>query len=349
MNLRKIRLILILTLIPEVLVLAFFVFSRTQSPPAAGRALTEKLEIPRPAIVAHRGASYLAPEETRAAYLLARDLGADYLEGDVQRTRDGALVLVHDDTLERTSNVAQVFPGRETHTVDTFTLAELSRLDFGSWFNEKNKDRARDRFKGLKIVTVEELIEIAESGNQSPGLYLETKSPERYPGIETELVNLLKRKGWLGERKCGPDLLPGDSSARKVATAGCGKSKVIFQSFSADSIKKLLELAPNVARVLLVDQEMEKKQGWNGIVADAVRMDAHLGPVGYLGWSWYTGPAHRAGRIVHIYTINSSWQLWLLSQLGADGFFTDRSELALEFFGRITKPDVETLFSKLVF
>lgn len=349
MNLRKVRLILIFSLIPEILVLGFFIFSRTQSPPAAGKPIADSMEIPRPAIVAHRGASYLAPEETRAAYLLARELGADYLEGDVQRTRDGVLVLVHDDTLERTSDVARVFPGREKNTIDTFTLAELSQLDFGSWFNEKNKDRARDRFKGLRVVTVEELLQIAESGNQSPGIYLETKSPERFPGVEADLVNLLKRKGWLSPRKCAGDILPGDSTAKKIATAGCGKSRVIFQSFAAGSVKKLRELAPDVPRVLLVDQEMEKKQGWNGIVSEAVQMDTHLGPVGYLGWSWYTGPAHRAGRLVHIYTINSAWQLWLLSQFGADGFFTDRTELALEFFSRAPKPDIETVFARLVF
>ncbi|MBL8021288.1 MAG: hypothetical protein JNM27_16580 [Leptospirales bacterium] len=349
MNLRKVRLILIFTLIPEILVLGFFIFSRTQSPPAAGKPIADSMEIPRPAIVAHRGASYLAPEETRAAYLLARELGADYLEGDVQRTRDGVLVLVHDDTLERTSDVARVFPGREKNTIETFTLAELSQLDFGTWFNEKNKDRARDRFKGLRVVTVEELIQIAESGSQSPGLYLETKSPERFPGVEADLVNLLKRKGWLSSRKCVGDILPGDSTAKKIATAGCGKSRVIFQSFEAASVKKLRELAPDVPRVLLVDQEMEKKQGWNGVVSEAVQMDAHLGPVGYLGWSWYTGPAHRAGRLVHIYTINSTWQLWLLNQFGVDGFFTDRTELALEFFARAPKPDVEAVFSRLVF
>ncbi|MGV8378035.1 glycerophosphodiester phosphodiesterase family protein, partial [Pseudomonas aeruginosa] len=68
------------------------------------------------------------PEETAAAYLLARDLGADYLEADVQRSRDGVLVALHDDTLERTTDVAEVFPERAKDPVSSFTLAELKRL-----------------------------------------------------------------------------------------------------------------------------------------------------------------------------------------------------------------------------
>jgi hypothetical protein len=89
-----------------------------------GRALSEAAGIPWPAVIAHRGASHDAPEETAPAYLTARELGADYLEADLQRTRDGVLVALHDDTLERTTDVAKVFPGREKEPVSRFTLVE---------------------------------------------------------------------------------------------------------------------------------------------------------------------------------------------------------------------------------
>src|SRR5215216_189712 len=71
--------------------------------PSKGKALAQAAGLPHPAIIAHRGASYLAPEGTRPAYLMARELGVDYLESDVQRTRDGVLIALHDDTLSRTS------------------------------------------------------------------------------------------------------------------------------------------------------------------------------------------------------------------------------------------------------
>ncbi|HSN04670.1 MAG TPA: glycerophosphodiester phosphodiesterase family protein, partial [Nitrospira sp.] len=114
------------------------IVSRLISDPSSGRTLVRAWGIPRPAVIAHRGASYLAPEETRPAFLMARELGADYLEFDIQRTKDGVLIALHDDDLSRTTNVAEVFPGREKDTIETFTFAELQQLDAGSWFNRQN-------------------------------------------------------------------------------------------------------------------------------------------------------------------------------------------------------------------
>ncbi len=92
----------------------------------------------RPLNIAHRGARSLAPENTMAAAQLALDIGADMWELDVAVTADGELVIVHDDTLERTSNAQQVFPDRRPWAVHTFTLEELRTLDFGSWFNQQD-------------------------------------------------------------------------------------------------------------------------------------------------------------------------------------------------------------------
>eukprot|EP01030_Chromulinospumella_sphaerica_P025326 gene25326-25466_t len=68
--------------------------------------LATKEGIPHPAVIAHRGASYDAPESTAAAYKLARDLGADYLELDLQRSKYGVLFALHDNNLQRTTDVA---------------------------------------------------------------------------------------------------------------------------------------------------------------------------------------------------------------------------------------------------
>lgn len=122
---------------------------------APGKVISSKLGLPWPAVIGHRGASYDAPEETIASYTLARDLGADYLEMDIQRTKDGVLIALHDDKLGRTTNIADVFPERAKDPVSTFTLAELKQLDAGSWFNKAYPDRARPGFVGLKILTLE--------------------------------------------------------------------------------------------------------------------------------------------------------------------------------------------------
>ena len=140
---------------------AFIIGARAVGGASKGEDICRAKGIPYRAVIAHRGASYHAPEETAPAYLLARDLGADYLEADIQRTKDGALIALHDDTFARTTNVADLFPARKDHTVETFTLTEIQKLDAGSWFNKKFPDRARKSYAGLKVLTLEELLAIA--------------------------------------------------------------------------------------------------------------------------------------------------------------------------------------------
>ena len=81
----------------------------------------------RPRVIAHRGASGTRPENTLVAFRRAAELGADMIELDVQRTRDGAVVVIHDWTLDRTTT------GRGP--VGDRSLAELRGLDAGSWFD----------------------------------------------------------------------------------------------------------------------------------------------------------------------------------------------------------------------
>jgi len=264
-------------------------------------------------IIAHRGASHLAPEETIPAYLLARDMGADYLEIDVQRTRDGDLIGLHDDSLERTTNAATVFPGREKEPASSFTTEDLLSLDAGSWFNRTYPNRARETYKDLRIIRFSEFLEIAAEGEAKPGIYIETKSPARHPGIEEEIVEALDETGWFKRKvKVGP--------------------AVIFQSFDLNSLKRFKELAPEVPRVLLISQTMEKEKGWTPLLEEARPLIQAIGPVGYLMWPWNTGKAHRMGLIVHAYTLNSGWQMRLADWFSVDGFFTDRADQALTKF-----------------
>ena len=122
--------------------------------------------------IAHRGASAYAPEHTLEAYRLALEQGADYVEQDLAVTKDGALVCIHDLTLERTTNVEEVFPDRAVTEggstavrhwrVHDFTLAEIKRLDAGSWFDKK--------FTGARIPTFQEAVDLLKG---KAGLYPE--------------------------------------------------------------------------------------------------------------------------------------------------------------------------------
>lgn len=286
------------------------------SPPGAGRAIAEAQGVPWPAVVAHRGASAHAPEETVIAYRLAAALGADYLELDLQRSADGVLVAFHDDTLGRTTDVASRFPGREDSTLNNFTWSELEQLDAGSWFNAAHPEAARPEFAGARIARLSEVLQIAEAaGAPWPGLYIETKAADRYPGIEEQLVEALRPGGWLRDEARGP-------------------ARMIFQSFVPESLERLAQLAPAVPRVLLVSSEMVAEEGMSHWVQRAVALGAGLGPVGYHAMPWEVGEAHRAGRLVHPYTVDARWQMRLARFFGADGLFTNQCGAMLELLGR---------------
>ncbi|WP_353892761.1 glycerophosphodiester phosphodiesterase family protein [Proteinivorax hydrogeniformans] len=314
-----------------------------------GAELSDKLEIPHPTVIAHRGASHLAPESTAPAYKLARDLGADYLEADLQRTKDGVIVVFHDETLERTTNIEEVYPNRLHQTIDQFTYEELLKLDIGSWFNDKHPERYRESYLGLKILTLDGLIDIAEAGNNNPGLYLETKFIDKYPGMEQDIVDILESRGWIGKE---PKLSGIDKSSNKEIGAPTvnvaeGSSRVIFQSFYPESVVELKKIAPDVLAVLLISESIEEERGWNKIIEEAVNISDGIGPVGTLAWPWRLGPAHKHQLIIHPYTINPAWQMKLLRHFGADGVFTDRPEIAIEVYEKGGPIKIEALFERL--
>lgn len=322
---------------------------------AGGKEIAERLGVPRPAVIAHRGASYFAPEETAPAYLLAREMGVDYLELDLQRTQDGVLIALHDDDLRRTTNIAQVFPGRAMDSVDKFTFAELQSLDAGSWFNLRFPDRARASFKNVRILRLEDVMNIAEEGFHKPGLYIETKSARRFPGIEKQLVETLTARGWITRD------LPGSPPTERAGVW----ARVIFQSFEPDSLALLKEFAPHVPAILLIDETMMRKDGWEALLTKAKQFGAGIGTWGYRwsrdpGWSikdaprrylttwpWYTGQAHRAGLLVHPWTIDDRWEMWMVSLFGADGIFTNRPEMALLFYGRADEIDLKPMWERI--
>lgn len=124
-------------------------------------------------IVAHRGANRVAPENTIPAFLKAYDLGVDAVEIDIRETSDGELVVIHDNTLNRTTN------GKGK--VSESTLAYIQSLDGGSWFSKE--------YSGTKIPTLREVLRSID-GKVCPDLDFKKGSPEK-------LVALLKEEGYL--------------------------------------------------------------------------------------------------------------------------------------------------------
>lgn len=188
-------------------------------------------------VIAHRGASAYAPEHTVDAYRLAIEQGAEYVEPDLCITKDNVLVVSHDPTLERTTNVEQVFPDRFTTVtvngkptklwyIEDFTLAEVKQLDNGAWFGPK--------FAGRKVLTFQEAIDLVKG---KAGLFPELKNPGR-----------LRSRGF--------DLEGAVAQAiRKNGLAGAtfrGRPMVHLQVFEAESLKRLAALLPDVPRSFLM-------------------------------------------------------------------------------------------------
>jgi glycerophosphoryl diester phosphodiesterase len=154
--------------------------------------------------IAHRGASGYAPENTFAAFRRATALGAGFIETDLQLSRDARLVAIHDATVNRTTN--------GQGAVHDMTLAELRRLDAGSWFGSE--------FAGERIPTIEEILEFASKHDVV--FYLEMK-PSGSWGGEHALISALRESGEIartvvisfdpailaGVRKIEPTLMTG--------------------------------------------------------------------------------------------------------------------------------------------
>jgi glycerophosphoryl diester phosphodiesterase len=124
-------------------------------------------------VLAHRGASAYAPENTLAAFRLAIEQRADWLELDVQQTKDGQLVVFHDLRMERTSN--------GHGALRDLTLEQVQQLDAGSWYGPQ--------FAGERIPTFEEVVALAQANGIR--IFPEIKDPRLYPGIEERMAAVI--------------------------------------------------------------------------------------------------------------------------------------------------------------
>ena len=294
-------------------------------PPPTRRPPVATVRIAGPVNIAHRGASAYAPEHTLVAYALAIDMGADYVDQDLQLTRDGVLICMHDTTLHRTTDVEKVFPDRavEVETrggtrrvwrVADFTLTEIKTLDAGSWFGEQ--------FAGTRVPTFQEAIDLVKG---RAGLYPETKAPEEYEALgfamEAALVRVLAASGL--------DTPPGQAG-----------TPTYVQSFSPESLKRMRAVAGDTYRLVqLVGPDQAALLSEPGL-DEVASYAAGVGPAIPLlvADPARGGAARRRGLELHPYTVSASrlpaghtdagaYMRYLFDELGATGVFTDNPDL----------------------
>jgi glycerophosphoryl diester phosphodiesterase len=243
----------------------------------------------RPLVIAHRGASADVAEHTLEAYQLAIEVGADGLECDVRLTRDGQLVCIHDRTLERTST--------GTGSVSSRRLADLQRLDFGSWHSGRP----------ASVLTLSALLELVHDTPGPPRLLIETKHPTRYGGqVERALVALLERFGWTG----------GAGGA-----GAAGQQPVTVMSFAERALRRVNRLAPGLPTVFLMNTSPGLRQ--SGLLPESAEI---AGPGIDLVRSdpGYVERAHLLGNQVYVWTVDDPDDLRLVRELGVDAVITNR-------------------------
>jgi glycerophosphoryl diester phosphodiesterase len=257
-------------------------------------------------------------------------------------------------------------------------MAELKTLDAGSWFNAAYPDRARPSFIGLKILTLDEIIDIAH-GNplHKPGLYIETKEPKQFPGIEHDLKEKLQDRGWLSSA--------GSKLAKSELAVGQGKGKVVLQTFEKSSLELLHKEMPQVPKVLLLwvgegsiepkstvtfaqsgDKDKAayyakqqpkdkaefqrwvdyaKAQGAIGTGPSAALTRGGDQSYADLVQPWMNQYTHDQGLLVHVYTIDEAVDYQKVMEAGVDGIFTNRASELLKFYKRPAPASVAQVLS----
>ncbi|HDR7365742.1 TPA: glycerophosphodiester phosphodiesterase [Bacillus toyonensis] len=235
--------------------------------------------------IAHRGASAYAPEHTIAAYKLGQQLKGDYIEIDLQMTKDGHLLAMHDETVNRTTNGKGL--------VKEHTLEEMKQLNVGSFFNEKYPNLAKKEFENAKVPKLKESIEMF---GHNANYYIETKSPDEYPGMEEKLLEIIKYY--------------------QIS------DKVIIQSFSEESLQKIHSLHANIPLVQLLSYQ-------KSVQLNELEIEKYKTYCIGLGMNYkyidsaYVKKIKKHGLEVHPFTVDNEKDMKKLLSWGVDGMFTN--------------------------
>ncbi|MEP7099632.1 MAG: glycerophosphodiester phosphodiesterase family protein [Burkholderiales bacterium] len=286
-----------------------------------------------PLVIAHRGASGYLPEHTLAGYELAVKMGADYIEPDLQMTSDGVLVAMHDDTLPRTTNVADLFAARNGgYKVADFSLAEIKTLTVKpTSTGATSYPGFTPKFPELRVPSFDEVIAFAQAqsvvAGRTIGIYPEAKQAD--PAMEDKILATLQRE--------------------KYASAA---DKVFVQAFSDVTVKSLAEKQRALGlklQLILLGHAITLPDGSAMMAAPAGRVLTLREVAGYVSGvgvaisnakypltkNW-VDQAHAAGLAVHGWTFAkidpaaAADEYKAFLEMGLDGMFSNYGDLAVK-------------------
>jgi len=296
--LRLTRFLIAPLLLIGVVVLVLALISQPASPPAVLADLGQ-----RPLVIAHRGGMGLWPENTLFAFERAAALGVDMLEMDLHLSQDAKLVVIHDETLERTSNGQ----GPVAH----YNLAELQALDAGYKWTADGGQSYPYRGQGTRIAALEEVFERFPLIPKA----LEIKVPD--VGMEAVLCEMLAAYDQL--------------------------DRVIVASFHERSLQRFRQLCPEVATAGgPVSVRLLLALNWLGLSDllspsyPVLQIPQQHGGLN-LATPRLVRNAQARGLQVHLWTINEQPNMRLLLEMGVNGLITDYPDRALQLLGRSTQ------------
>ena len=246
-----------------------------------------------PRVFGHRGAAGLAPENTLPSFALALELGADYLELDVHGTRDGAVVVIHDSELERTTDGA----GPVRHR----TLTEVQRLDAGCRFSTDGRHFPY-RGQGVRVPTLEELLA------RFPRTRLNIEVKQEEPPIVDAVVALIRAAG-----RSDDVLLAAEHDAIMAAIRAAVDDRIATSFATGEVVDFVARLGSGFADYRPEGRALQIPPRYNDIELITAESVA---------------AAHRHGLEIHAWTINDREEIDRLLALGVDGIMSDLPGLA---------------------
>ena len=256
---------------------------------------------PRPLVIAHQGGEELWPSNTMYAFERAVALGVDMLEMDLHITADGALVLIHDETVDRTTD--------GTGVVEQMTLAEVKALDAGHYWTDDGGQTFPFRGQGITIATLEEVFQAF---------------PDMPMNIEIKRVDNLPVAG------------PFCQMIRQYNM----QDKVLVASFHEDLMGEFRSVCPEVATSATQNEVINLFiRHFAGLAASysppaqAVQVPEYRSGIHILTLR-FIQDAHSRGMDVHVWTVNEAGDMQRMVDLGVDGIITDRPDILLELLGR---------------
>jgi glycerophosphoryl diester phosphodiesterase len=275
--------------------------------------------------IAHRGARAFAPENTLAAFEKAKRFGCQMVELDVHLSKDGELIVHHDEQLTRCTDARVKFPGLSSYMISDFTYDELHRLDAGSWYVEQLSLPAYQRqwfLQGLTGEEIEQFVSVQELAFYASGeIGLPTLRQALELALSAELmVNI--------ELKALPRMYPGMAEAAVELVESLGmENRVLISSFDHEQLVSVRQRSDSIATGVLTGDRLAKPGAYLALL-DADAYHPGTDSMGFYSLTRKLDPCGiidvlASGRAVNVWTCNDKDEMRQLIAAGVTGVISD--------------------------